>query len=173
MRSLPYIVLAFIAIGLQAGLGHLLSVGGWSVLLPWIVAGFTAAVVDSRRAPLAALLIGLGFDLVGSGALGIWAAAFGLGGLAIEKLRGPRPTTRGLRLWSYIAAGAFVATYTAEFLELFRNLVQGDSPGLFRAFFRHFFAALGSAFFTSILAFPFAFMLAGLQKKLGVKDAAY
>ena len=173
MRLLPYIVLAFVALGLQAGLGHLISHGNVKVLLPWLVAGMIACTVSPRGAPVGALLVGLGLDLVGSGPIGMWAVGFGVGGWAISRLRGVRPAIKPSRMWSMTAIGAFAAVYVGYLLLFMRALRDGTGGGWFRAFFGYFFAALATAILTAIIALPMAFVLSRLQRKLTGRESGY
>ncbi|MEL7238026.1 MAG: hypothetical protein AAGK78_04125 [Planctomycetota bacterium] len=175
MRLLPHIVLAYIAVGLHAGLGALLAVGEMRVLLPWIAAAFIASTVPAASAPLGALLVGLALDLVGGGAIGTYAAAFGVGGWVIAKLRAGRNTSRPMRLWSYMAAGAFVVAYAAQLLLYVREIASGSvgDAGIVGLFFTRFFNAMGTGFFTAVIALPFAYLLWKLHSRFRLRDASY
>jgi len=124
MRLLPHILLAFLAIGLQRGLDALLSVGSARADLVMIAAAFTATCFPRPNGAIAAALIGLAYDVSGSGPIGLYAASIGLGGLAASVV----PPMRWSRLVAAVVAGVVVAAVTVWVLGLLRRGFIGD-PG--------------------------------------------
>lgn len=122
MRLLAHILLAFISIGLQRGLDALLTVREGRVDLVMIAASFTAMCFPRASGPLAALLIGLAYDLSGAGPIGTYAAAFGIGGL-VASLASP---TRLGRIIVGIIAGVVVASAVVYLLGILRGLFRSD-----------------------------------------------
>lgn len=158
MRILPHILLAYLAIGLQRGLDAWLGVriagGVAKIELPWIAAAFIAATLPPASGPIAAAIVGLAYDLTGDGYLGTHAVAFGLAGLLVAKMR----ATRVDRLLIATVAGAAIAAMVAWLLGLFRT--GGQS----------FIGAIGTAFFTALLALPFVWPLWKLRGRFLVVD---
>ncbi len=87
MKVALHILLAYVAVALQAGLDAFLSISRAEVQLPWLAAAFTAATVPAVNAPLAALAIGLLYDLTGDGILGVHAFAYGIAALVVVKAK--------------------------------------------------------------------------------------
>ena len=147
MRILPHILLAYLAIGLQRGLDAWLGIrfgsGVAKVELPWIAAAFIAATLPPGTAPLAAMAVGLAYDLSGDGPIGLHAAAFGLGGLVVAKLR----ATRADKFIAAAAAGAGVMAIVPWVLGWFRDGGQT------------FVGFVGTAFFTALVALPLVWPL--------------
>lgn len=124
MRLLPHILLAFVAIGLQRGLDALLAVGSGRVDLPMIAASFTAACFARTSGPLAAVFIGLAYDLSGAGPMGTYGAALGLGGLVASLLA---PPSRWGRLLVALIAGIVVASAIAWALGVLRAAIVEEA----------------------------------------------
>ena len=122
MRVLAHILLAFVAIGLQRGLDALLTVGAGRVDLVMIAASFTAVCLPRATGPLAALLIGLAYDLSGSGPLGTYGAALGIAGLVASV---PNPTRWG-RILGAIISGVVVACAVVWLLGALRGVLREE-----------------------------------------------
>lgn len=121
MKYLPHILLAYLVIGLQRGLGDLLVVGDARLDLVWLVALFYALSIPKAGGLLAAALVGLAYDLTGAGPIGWHAASLGLAGAAIGFL----PANRWGRLAGAMIAGVIVAAVTAGILNGLRSLFGG------------------------------------------------
>ena len=122
MRLLAHILLAFVAIGLQRGLDALLAVGAGRADLVMIAASFTAVCLPRASGPLAALLIGLAYDLSGSGPIGTYGAALGIGGLVASV---PNPTRWG-RILAAIIGGVMVASVVVWLMGVARGVVKQE-----------------------------------------------
>lgn len=83
MRLLPFFILAYIAIGLQIGLGSLLAFGGSAPNFVLLAAIFIALQAPREAALLGCFALGLIHDLVSQQPLGLHALAYGLVGLMI------------------------------------------------------------------------------------------
>lgn len=75
MRWFAFLILAYIAIGLQLGLSGLV---GPSINFVMIAAVFIAINATQRSAIFACLAIGLVHDIVSNGPIGLFATAYGL-----------------------------------------------------------------------------------------------
>ncbi len=116
MRVMPHILLAFLAIGLQRGLGPLLTVGAARLDLVMIAAAFSATCFPRVTGPLVALAIGLAYDFAGAGPIGLHAVAFGVAGLIASNV----PTNRWGRLLATLVASIVVASMLFWVLGLLR-----------------------------------------------------
>lgn len=149
VKYLPHILLAYLAIGLQRGLGDLLSVGDARLDVVWLVALFYALSIPRAGGALAAVLVGLAYDLTGAGPIGWHAASLGLAGFAIGFL----PTNRWGRLAASLAAGVVVAGIIAWILNGLRSLF-GGAPAQFG-----FGGMLGTMLLTGVFALPLSLPL--------------
>ena len=153
MRLLPHIFLAYAALGLQRGLGALLTVGTAAradVVL--IVGGFLAGCLPRATAPIGTCLLGLAYDLTGDGPIGLHAASFGLAGPAAAAL----PANRWGRSLGAIVAFAAVASIVAYVLGLLR---RGESAAALAWARPGLGATAGTILLTALLAVPASWLL--------------
>lgn len=83
MRLLPYLILAYVAVALQIGLGSLLAFGGSAPNFVLLAAIFIALQAPREAALLGCFGLGLIHDLVSQQPLGLYALAYGLVALMI------------------------------------------------------------------------------------------
>ena len=83
MRWLPFLILAYAAVGVQVGLGGWLSVGGARPDAVLLVAAFVCLSGPAEGALLACFALGLMQDLVAREPFGTYALAYGLAGAVI------------------------------------------------------------------------------------------
>src|SRR4029079_5257545 len=81
MRWAAYLVLAYVAVGLQIGLGEYLRVGAAKPDLVLLAAVFIAINAPREAALLGCLCLGLIQDLVALNAMGLYALAYALAGM--------------------------------------------------------------------------------------------
>ncbi|MEM1012268.1 MAG: hypothetical protein AAGI46_08605 [Planctomycetota bacterium] len=138
IRQLPFILLAYVALGLQRGLEpfltHRFGGGGWAqVDLPYVAAAGIAAMVPRESAGVAAFLVGLAHDVTAGGPIGPRAVGYGLAGLIIARSQPRSPAVfAGLA-----SAGAIVAALVVWLLIALgggrQTIVGGSTTGLFTA----------------------------------------
>lgn len=159
MKYLPHILLAYLAIGLQRGLGDLLEVGTARLDLVWLVGLFFAVSIPRAGGPLAAALVGLAYDLTGAGPIGWNAAALGVAGAGVRYL----PANRWGRLAGTLCTGVVVAAITAGLLNALRSLFGGTpAPYGFGGMF-------GTMLLTGVFALPLSLPLWKWRKVFGVE----
>ena len=147
MRLLPHILLGFVSIGLQRGLDALMEVGEARADLVMLAAMFLATCFPKAASgALAAAIVGLAYDLSGSGPIGLYAASLGLGGLAAASV----PADRWPRLLAAMVCGVVVACAVTWGLSLLRGWLSSDPV---RADFG-FVGMLGTMLLTGLLALP-------------------
>lgn len=83
MRTLPFILLAYIMLGLQLGLGGLLQLHGGGMNLVLVAAVFIAMNARRDIAVPACFALGLLHDLIGIGPIGTYALAYSVVALLI------------------------------------------------------------------------------------------
>ncbi len=83
MRLVPYLILAYLAIGLQIGLGSLLAFSGSAPNFVLLAVIYIALQAPREAALLGCFGLGLMHDLVSQQPLGLFALAYGLTGLLI------------------------------------------------------------------------------------------
>lgn len=83
MHLLPYILLGYVAVGVQVGLGGLARAGAGSPNVVLVVAVFFALFVPREPARLACFTLGLMQDLLTQQSLGLYAIAYGLVGVIL------------------------------------------------------------------------------------------
>jgi rod shape-determining protein MreD len=87
MRWLPFLILAYVVLGLQAGIGPFVRVQGATLDLALIAAVFVAANAPREPALLGAFFIGLSKDVLSMEPLGLYALSYGLVGLIVVSAR--------------------------------------------------------------------------------------
>ncbi|MGF1634708.1 MAG: rod shape-determining protein MreD [Phycisphaerae bacterium] len=87
MRLFPFLILGYLAVGLQSGLAGHWDVGGSRPNLPLILAVFVAAAASPPAALLGAFTLGLLQDVATLDALGLHAFAYGVMAVVIVSLR--------------------------------------------------------------------------------------
>ena len=83
MHLLPYLILGYVAVGVQVGLSGFAHLGRASPNLVLIAAVFLALVVPREPARLACFALGLMQDLLTQQTLGLYAISYGLIGVVI------------------------------------------------------------------------------------------
>jgi rod shape-determining protein MreD len=78
MRWLPFVVLAYVMLGLQIGLGGIAQLGSGSVNFVLIAAVFIAINAPRDPALIACFTLGLLHDIVGIGPIGTYTLAYSL-----------------------------------------------------------------------------------------------
>jgi rod shape-determining protein MreD len=92
MRILPYLILAYLALGMQSGLGGLLSEAGAVPNFVLIAVIFIASHAAREAALLGCFGLGLMQDLLTQQPLGVYALAYGIVGMMIAG--GASPVSR-------------------------------------------------------------------------------
>ena len=146
MRWLPFLILAYVAVGLQIGLGGWLSVGWLGGARPdfvLLVAAFACLSGPAEGALLGCLLLGVMQDLVAREPFGTYAFAYGLAGLVVvgggREVGRDHPLTHAILT---VAAGITLAIAVAGV-----NRLRG-TPGA------GFGAAAATILYTALLAPP-------------------
>ena len=157
MRLLPHILLAYLAVGLQVGLGGYVHLGGAAPNLVLIVAVFFALYATRDVALLACFVLGLMQDLLTQQTLGLYALSYGSIALAISTtssmLYRDHPLTH--------AAVALLASLGTWMLLLIHSWIFGSSLSIRSAFF--------STLLTALLAPALIFFLLKLRPLLGMR----
>src|SRR5687768_9200547 len=83
MRWLPYFILAYVALGVQVGLGHYVAMRGASPNVVLVAAVFIGLYAPRETALLGCFGMGLMQDLLTRQPLGLFALSFGLVGLLV------------------------------------------------------------------------------------------
>ena len=83
MRWLPFLILAYLTVGLQVGLGGWLSVGGARPDFVLLAAAFVCLSGPAEGALLGCLALGVMQDFVAREPFGTYALAYGLAGLIV------------------------------------------------------------------------------------------
>lgn len=157
MRLLPYILLGYLAVGLQVGLSGYVRLGGAAPNLVLIVAVFVALFAQRDVALLSCFVLGLMQDLLTQQTLGLYAFSYGLTAMLITSsasmLYRQHPLTH--------AAVVLAASMQTWFLLLIHGWIFNSSPG--------FASAAMSTLVTSVLAAPVMWLLIKLRPMLGMR----
>jgi len=163
VKFLPHTLLAYLSIGLQRGLGDLLSVGDARLDLVWLIALFFALSIPKAGGPLAAALTGLAYDLTGAGPIGWHAASLGLAAAAIGFL----PANRWSRMAGAIVAGVVIAAIVAGILNGLRSLFGGTAAQY------GFGGMFGTILLTGVFALPLSLPLWKWKRVFTVETARF
>jgi rod shape-determining protein MreD len=87
MRWLPFFILAYLALGVQSGLGAYAQVGEARPNLVLLAAVFVAVNAPRDAALLGCVLMGLMLDLLTNSPLGLWGLALGVVGWVVVNSR--------------------------------------------------------------------------------------
>lgn len=157
MRFLPYIFLAYLAVGIQLGMSGYVHLGGGAPNLVLIVAIFIALYATRDVALLSCFVLGLMQDLLTQQTLGLYALAYGGMALAISlsasMLYRDHPLTH--------AAIALIASLATWILLLVHSWIFGPPLSIK--------AALMQTLLTSLLSPALMFLLLRLRPVLGIR----
>ena len=148
MRWFPYFILAYIALGVQSGLGAFAQVG--RATPNFVLLGVVFIAMNAKRdaALLGCFMLGLMQDLLTNSPLGLWAMAYGIVGLFVVNTqevvyRDHFLTHFTLALAGGLISGAILLIHGWVYPILHPTQRPG-SPG--------FLAVIASAFYTGLLA---------------------
>ena len=173
MRLLAYFILAYLALGLQLGLGHYANLGAATPNLVLLAVIFIAANAPRDAALLGAFSLGLMQDLLGLGPPGLYAVAYGL--VALVVLRTQHSVYRDHPLTQFTVA--LVAGLIVALVVTTHGWVRPAGPqvvenGLTIAAVR---APVGrlfvSAVYTAVLAPPVLWLLARTRRGFAFRTA--
>jgi rod shape-determining protein MreD len=157
MRFLPYILLAYLAAGVQVGLSGYVHLGGAAPNLVLVVAVFFALFANKDSALLACFVLGLMQDLLTQQTLGLYALSYGFVGLAVTSSASmvyrDHPLTH--------AAVAAVASIGTWIFLLIHSWIFGPPLSMRTAFL--------STMLTSLLAPAIIYGLLKLRPLLGIR----
>ncbi|MGC4030662.1 MAG: rod shape-determining protein MreD [Tepidisphaeraceae bacterium] len=155
MRWLPFILLAYVMLGLQIGLGGIGRVSGVNWVL--IAAVFIAMNATRSAAVPACFVLGLLHDFTGIGPIGTYALAYSLVAMLIAG------TDRALSAdhpFSHFVITLLAGLLMAIVLWLHGLLARfGDRPSTYLT------TGLVSAFYTAIAALPALWLLNKLRRR--------
>lgn len=154
MRWASFILLAYVMLGLQIGLGGIAQVGSAPINFVLIAATFIAINAQRDPALIGCFVLGLLHDIVGIAPIGTYALAYSLLALLVAG------TERSLSVEH---------PFTHFFVTLFGGIVVAIVLLIHGHFSFHgepvpFFPALSGAFFTALLALPILWGLTRLRR---------
>jgi rod shape-determining protein MreD len=157
MHLLPYLILGYVAVGVQVGLSGFAHLGRASPNLVLIAAVFLALVVPREPARLACFALGLMQDLLTQQTLGLYAISYGLIGVVIGNSQAmvfrEQPLTH--------AAGALVGSMLTWTILLIHGWIFGPAVSLATAFY--------STLLTTLIAPAVMWGLLKLRPALGIR----
>jgi rod shape-determining protein MreD len=161
MRFLAWFIFAYVMLGMQLGLGHYASVKGAAPNLVLLAVIFIVSHVPRDAGLLGAFSLGLVQDLLGLGPPGLYAVAYGLVALAVERTRSSVYRDHPLTHLSVALAGGLIVALVVSLHGWVRPAGPGLSEGgVTVAPVRAPVGALFlSAVYTAVLAPPLLWML--------------
>lgn len=159
MRLLPYILLGYIAVGMQVGFAGYVHLGGAAPNIVLIVAIFFALFAQKETALISCFTLGLMQDLLTQQRLGLYALSYGL--LAIVVVSTAAMVYREHPLTH--AAIALAASLFTSILLIIHGAIFGSAPG--------FGTSMLSAILTAFLAPAIIWGLMKLRPVLGMRIA--
>lgn len=157
MHLLPYIILGYLAVGVQVGLDGFVHLGRASPNLVLIVAVFLALVVPRDVARLACFALGLMQDLLTQQTLGLYAISYGLVGVIVGNSQAmvfrEQPLTH--------AAATLLGSSLTWAVVIVHGWVLGPPPSLATAFY--------STSLTTLIAPPAMWGLLKLRPLMGIR----
>lgn len=163
MRSFALLILVYVTLGLQLGLGDVVGWSAWGPSLPLIVAVWIALRGQPETATLWPFLIGLGFDLITPTPLGLYAFLFGAVALLVGTFRKQViATAPAVQASVTLAAGLLITAFTPALIWLRLTDEYRPSVG----------AMLLSALLSGILAPLLMPLLEKLAPTLGLRRNA-
>jgi rod shape-determining protein MreD len=157
MRWLSFFILAYIALGLDAGLARAIEWKSASPDFVLLAAVFIAMNAPRETALLGCFILGASHDLTGQGTLGLYAFSYGIAAVFIVSVQ--QAVNRRHPLTQFMLTG-FSGILIAIIISL-HGWIRPPAPGLHPPATPLFYSAVYSA----VLA---PFVLAGLQKIRGV-----
>jgi rod shape-determining protein MreD len=157
MRWLSFFILAYIALGLEAGLARAIEWKNASPDFVLLAVVFIALSAPRDTALLAGFILGALHDLTGQGTLGLYAFSYGTAAVFIISVQ--QAVNRRHPLAQFVLTG-FAGLIVAVIVSL-HGLIRPPAPGVHPPAMPLFYAAV----YLAILA---PFVLAGLQKIRGV-----
>ena len=148
MRWLPYFILAYIALGVQSGLGAYAQVGRATPNFVLLAAVFIAVNAKRDAALLGCFILGLMQDLLTSSPLGLWALAYGAVGLFVVSTQEVVYRDHFLTHFSLGLAGGLISGAVV----LLHGLVYPMLHPAWRLGRPGIMALIASAFYTALLA---------------------
>lgn len=154
MNWIAYFILAYISVGLQAGLGAPVSIGTAHPDLVILAVIFIGIFAPRDAALLGAFVLGFMQDLLTQQALGLHAFSYGI--VAMFTVSTQQVVYRGHPLTHMSLA--LIASLITEFFIVFHGMIRGPRP--WSLVMPMFYSAL----YTAVLA-PFVLGLLGRMKK--------
>lgn len=152
MRWLAYFILAYVMLGLQAGLGPFVSIGSARPNFVVLAVIFIAIFAPRDAALLGAFVLGLLQDLLTQQPLGIYAFSYGL--VAMFTVSTQQVVYKGHPLTHFSLA--FIAEFLTSGVIIAHGLIRGPWPGFMGLFY--------SALYTACLA-PLVLGILGRMKR--------
>jgi rod shape-determining protein MreD len=159
MHLIPYILLAYVAVGMQVGLNGYVKLGGAAPNVGLILAVFFALFVPREAAKLACFALGLMQDLLTQQTLGLYAISYGLIGAIIGN---HQATVFRERPLTHAAVTAVACAITWSVL-LVHGWVFGPASSVATAFY--------GTLLTVLLAPPLILLLMRLRPALGLRGS--
>jgi rod shape-determining protein MreD len=163
MRWFPFFILAYISLGLEAGLARAIEWKGASPDLVLLAVVFLALSAPRDTALLACFILGLLHDLTGHGTLGLLAFSYGLAAVFIVAIQQAVNRRHPLTHFMLTVFAGFVIAIVIALHGLIRPPAALNVEGVF--VHPPALPLFYSAIYSAILA---PFVLAGLQKISGV-----
>jgi rod shape-determining protein MreD len=157
MHLLPYILLGYLAVGVQVGLNGFVHLGRTSPNVVLVVVVFIALFVTREPARVACFVLGLMQDLLTQQTLGLYAISYGFVGVVIGNSQAMLFKERPLAH----AAATLVGSLMTWLVLLIHGWIFGPGVSLAAAFY--------STVLTVLLAPPVMIGLMKLRPLLGIR----
>ena len=165
MRWLPFFILAYLALGIQQGIGGFVELGHARLNLALIVIVFVAANAPRDVGLLACIIVGVTQDLLNAAPWGISAFTYGVIAIAVMAIK---DVVYGDHLLTH-----FVLVLYAGIIETIVRLIHG---WIYASLHTEphwsgptFGAMLGSAIYTAAVGVPIIYFLGRLRRSFGMR----